>query len=103
MSAGVQDFVTINLDTLAEAFDANDSVTIAALQAKRILNLSGREARLPLKVMRVFTPYPSWNSLCFQFLYNALLNLGQGWALMNVRHLCLPSCVDALADTTIHL
>lgn len=50
MSAGVQDFVTINLDTLAAAFDADDKVTIATLQAKRILNLSGREARLPLKV-----------------------------------------------------
>lgn len=56
MSAGVQDFVTINLDTLAGAFDADDSVTIAALQAKRILNLSGREARLPLKV--TLTSYP---------------------------------------------
>ena len=50
MSAGVQDFVTINLDTLAQSFDANDKVTIETLQAKRILNLSGREARLPLKV-----------------------------------------------------
>ena len=50
MSAGVQDFVTINLSTLASSFGADEVVTIGALQEKRILNLSGREAKLPLKV-----------------------------------------------------
>ena len=50
MSAGVQDYVTINLSTLASAFGADEVVTIGALQEKRILNLSGREAKLPLKV-----------------------------------------------------
>ena len=50
MSAGVQDFVTINLSTLASAFGADEVVTLGALQEKRILNLSGREAKLPLKV-----------------------------------------------------
>ena len=50
MSAGLQDFVTINLSTLASAFGADEVVTIGALQEKRILNLSGREAKLPLKV-----------------------------------------------------
>ncbi len=50
MSAGLQDYVTINLSTLASAFGADEVVTIGALQQKRILNLSGREAKLPLKV-----------------------------------------------------
>ncbi len=50
MSAGLQDYVTINLSTLASAFGADEVVTIGALQEKRILNLSGREAKLPLKV-----------------------------------------------------
>ena len=45
--------MTINLSTLASSFGADEVVTIGALQEKRILNLSGREAKLPLKVRAV--------------------------------------------------
>ena len=50
MSAGVPKYVTINLGQLAERFSGGEEVSLATLQAKRVLNLSGKEAKLPLKV-----------------------------------------------------
>ena len=50
MSAGVPKYVTINLGQLAERFTEGEEVSLATLKAKRVLNLSGKEAKLPLKV-----------------------------------------------------
>lgn len=51
MGAGVPDFIVINLSDL-KAFGEGEVVSLESLQEKRILNLSGRDARLPLKVRR---------------------------------------------------
>ncbi|KAK9824337.1 hypothetical protein WJX72_009534 [[Myrmecia] bisecta] len=50
MSAGLPKYVTINLGQLAD-FQAGEEVSLEALEAKRILNISGRETKLPLKVL----------------------------------------------------
>ncbi|KAL4854535.1 50S ribosomal protein L15 [Chlorella vulgaris] len=50
MGAGLPDFVVVNLTQLAK-FAEGEEVTLEALEAKRIVNLSGRETRLPLKVL----------------------------------------------------
>lgn len=50
MSAGVPKYVTINLGQLAERFSEGEEVSLATLKEKRVLNLSGKEAKLPLKV-----------------------------------------------------
>lgn len=50
MGAGLPDFVTVNLADL-KGFAEGEEVTLQSLQDKRILNLSGREGRLPLKVL----------------------------------------------------
>lgn len=49
MSAGVPKHVTVNLSQLA-AFKESEEVSIESLQEKRILNVSGKAAKLPLKV-----------------------------------------------------
>lgn len=49
MGAGLPDFVVVNLDDLEKAFNAGEEVTLAAVKEK-VLAISGREARLPLKV-----------------------------------------------------
>lgn len=50
MGAGLPDFVTVNIRDL-KVFSEGEEVTLESLQEKRILNLSGRESRLPLKVL----------------------------------------------------
>lgn len=50
MGAGLPDYVTVNLRDL-KVFAEGEEVTLEALQEKRILNLSGRETKLPLKVL----------------------------------------------------
>ena len=50
MGAGLADFVTVNLRDL-RAFAEGEEVSLESLQAKNILNLSGRETKLPLKVL----------------------------------------------------
>ena len=50
MGAGLPDYVTVNLRDLM-AFAEGEEVSLESLQAKRILNLSGRETKLPLKVL----------------------------------------------------
>lgn len=50
MGAGLPDYVTVNLRDLS-AFAAGEEVTLESLQEKRVLNLSGRDTRLPLKVL----------------------------------------------------
>ena len=49
MSAGVPKYVTINLGQLTECFSEGEEVSLATLKQKRVLNLSGKEAKLPLK------------------------------------------------------
>jgi hypothetical protein len=49
MSAGVPDYVTVNLSDL-EKFGEGEEVTLEALQAKRVFTISGRSKKLPLKV-----------------------------------------------------
>ena len=50
MSAGVPKYVVVNLKTLSEKFTEGEEVSLDTLSQKRMLNLSGREAKLPLKV-----------------------------------------------------
>ena len=50
MGAGLPDFVTVNVRDL-NAFDEGPEITLDLLKEKRILNLSGRDARLPLKIL----------------------------------------------------
>lgn len=50
MSAGLPDYVTINLSDLNK-FAQGEEVSLESLQEKRILNLSGRSSTLPLKVL----------------------------------------------------
>ena len=50
MSAGIPKFVTVNLQQLNKAYEDGETVDLNTLQQKRLLNLSGREAKLPLKV-----------------------------------------------------
>ena len=49
MSAGVPDFVVVNLDDLEKHFAAGEEVTLAAIKEK-VKAVTGKEARLPLKV-----------------------------------------------------
>jgi len=51
MSAGLPKFNVVNLRDIEAHFAEGDEVSIDSLQAKNILNLSGREAGLPLKVL----------------------------------------------------
>lgn len=50
MGAGLPDFVTINLRDLA-AFAEGEEVTLESLKEKNIIKVSGRDDRLPLKVL----------------------------------------------------
>ncbi|GLC33995.1 50S ribosomal protein L15 [Pleodorina starrii] len=50
MSAGVPDFVVVNLDDLEKHFAAGEEVTLDAVKEK-VLSVSGRDTRLPLKVL----------------------------------------------------
>lgn len=50
MPAGIADFNVINLGDLELKFSEGEEVSLETLQEKRIFNLSGREAKLPLKV-----------------------------------------------------
>ncbi|KAK9788579.1 hypothetical protein WJX73_009056 [Symbiochloris irregularis] len=50
MSAGLTKYATVNLSDLS-AFSDSEEVTLEALVEKRVLSISGREKRLPLKVL----------------------------------------------------
>jgi large subunit ribosomal protein L15 len=56
MSAGIPRFVTVNLRQLNEKFQEGEEVSLETLQQKNLLNLSGREASLPLKVCCLSSP-----------------------------------------------
>lgn len=50
MSAGVPKYVTVNLTDLA-AFKEGEEVSLQTLKDKHIVNVSGKEAKLPLKIL----------------------------------------------------
>lgn len=50
MPAGVPDFNVLNLYDVKDKFSEGEEVSLETLKQKRIFNLSGREAKLPLKV-----------------------------------------------------
>ena len=52
MAAGLPKYIVVNLKTLGEKFNEGEEVSLDTLSQKRVLNLSGREAKLPLKVSR---------------------------------------------------
>ena len=66
MSAGIPRFVTVNLQQLNQKFQDGDQVDLDTLQQKGLLNLSGREASLPLKVC--FRPFLRLLCTCFLVL-----------------------------------
>lgn len=49
MSAGLSKHNTVNLTDLS-SFSDGETVTLEELESRRILNISGRETALPLKV-----------------------------------------------------
>lgn len=50
MGAGLPDFNVVNLLQLEQRYAEGEEVSLESLEEKRVLNLSGRESRLPLKV-----------------------------------------------------
>merc|ERR1712113_516258 len=51
MTAGSKKFVIINLDDQENTFITNETVTIGTLETKGVLKSSGRDRKLPLKVL----------------------------------------------------
>merc|ERR1711959_653362 len=51
MAAGVPDYVKVNVDEFARLFKDKEIVSKAALKNKGIIKCSGRNRRLPLKVL----------------------------------------------------
>jgi len=51
MSAGLPKYVTVNLSDLDKAFEEGATVDLQSVQAKKLLNISGRDTKLPLKVL----------------------------------------------------
>jgi large subunit ribosomal protein L15 len=51
MSAGLPKYVVVNLDQLEKSFETGSTVNLASLQEKNLLNVSGRDSSLPLKVL----------------------------------------------------
>ncbi len=51
MSAGVPKYVVVNLKQLNEKFADGEEVTVQTVQDKGLFKLTGRESRLPLKVL----------------------------------------------------
>jgi hypothetical protein len=66
MSAGLPKYVTVNLSEIEKAFEAGATVDLQTVQDKKLLNISGRETKLPLKV-RVNRPgHPSGDDAAAQ-------------------------------------
>jgi large subunit ribosomal protein L15 len=51
MGAGLPDYLVVNVSALDAKFDANAEVDLAALEEHGVVNPSGRDAKLPLKVL----------------------------------------------------
>lgn len=58
MHAGLPKFVPVNLKDIEDAgFEEGDEVSLESLKAKGLINPSGRERRLPLKVQELFVAF----------------------------------------------
>jgi hypothetical protein len=53
MAAGLPKYVVVNLSDLEKSFEAGETVNLEAVKAKGLLNISGRDSQLPLKVRGV--------------------------------------------------
>ena len=63
MHAGLPKYVPVNLkDIEAEGFQEGDEVSLETLKSKGLINPSGRERRLPLKVRVTLEYVPYWYS-----------------------------------------
>merc|ERR1719265_1697833 len=51
MKRSEPDFVTVNLDELGRSFDAYENVSLERLTEKRVLNITGKDRKLALKVL----------------------------------------------------
>jgi len=56
MSAGLPKYVTVNLSDLEKNFEAGATVDLQSVQDKKLLNISGRDTKLPLKVRHTQQP-----------------------------------------------
>lgn len=72
MSAGLSKYVPVNLKDIETAgFQEGEEVSLESLKEKGLINPSGRERRLPLKVQNHVTPYLGFGSLKFKyFVFN---------------------------------
>ena len=105
MSAGLPKYNIVNLDDLNQKFNDGEEVSLETLQAKRMLNLSGREAKLPLKVC----PQPLSVSLYMQAV--SLCMQAVRLFMQAIRHVvkvALPAklftilCEDVMHDSCCH-
>ena len=101
MSAGIPRFVTVNLQQLNTKFQDGEQVDLDTLQQKGLLNLSGREASLPLKVC--FATHSCTCSLVLQTLQQRGLKepirKGKGHVLTGFQVIATPSHCNALVLT----
>ena len=100
MSAGIPRFVTVNLQQLNTKFQDGEQVDLDTLQQKGLLNLSGREASLPLKVC--FTTHSCTCSLVLQTCSRGAsrsLSEGKGHVLTGFQVIATPSHCNALILT----
>ena len=67
MSAGVPKYNIINLGDLS-LFSQGEEVSLETLEEKNLLNVSGKEAKLPLKVCSLAMGVPSYRIHCFFIL-----------------------------------
>jgi len=51
MPSGLPSYNVVNLSDLDQAFESGAVVDLAAIEAKNLLNISGRDKKLPLKVL----------------------------------------------------
>ncbi|XP_024382823.1 large ribosomal subunit protein uL15c [Physcomitrium patens] len=51
MGAGLPKYVAVNLTDIAESFQEGEEVSLEALKERRVLNPSGRDRKLPLKIL----------------------------------------------------
>jgi large subunit ribosomal protein L15 len=51
MGAGQKDYNVVNVGLLSECFEAGEEVTLEILHEKRVLDVSGKKRKLPLKVL----------------------------------------------------
>merc|ERR1712224_134858 len=51
MSRAKSNFVIVNIDEIERSFDPHDKVDLKSLKDKRILNCTGKDRKLPVKVL----------------------------------------------------